>query len=269
MKKLTLIILAIAWAVAALAWKPTFIGHRGCFTGVMNTAEAFANGVEIYGYEGLECDVRVTADGQYIISHDETTNAVGGNLTVAQATLAQLQAEEYVQKRGDSTYTSHICTVAHYLDICKAKDVIPVVELKWATGINNNDMSNFDGLARLIDEKGLTRKVIILTSMRNSLEYIRTHYPRLRCQFLCRDNWATHFDWIVMWRLTPSIQNGCFDEETVRRFHEEGLGVAVWTVNNPDDCARLTAMGVDMLTSDRLVPADMPDLEPASRLETP
>ncbi len=248
--------------MAAWAWKPTFIGHRGCRDGVMNTAEAYVNGVEHYGYQGLECDVRVTADRHYVISHDETTEAMGGNLTVAQATLAQLQAEKYVQERAGVTYSGHLCTVAEYLDICREKNVIPVVELKWSTGINNNDMSNFDGLAALIDEKGFTRKAIILTSMRQSLEYVRTHYPRLRCQFLCRDNWETHFDWIVMWRLTPSIQVGHFDENAVRRFHAEGLDVATWTVNNPDDYNRLAAMGVDMITTDCLLPTALPDVTP-------
>ncbi len=259
MKKLALITVLAACALTAAASKPLFIGHRGCRDGVMNTAEAFENGVDRYGYRGLECDVRVTADGHYIISHDETTEAVGGHLTVAKATLAQLQAEEYEQKRAGVTYTGHLCTVARYLDICREKDVIPVVELKWSTGINNNDMSNFDGLAALIDEKGLTRKAIILTSMRQSLEYVRTHHPRLRCQFLCRDNWETHFDWIVMWRLTPSIQAGCFDELTVKRFHDEGLQVATWTVNDPDKCRQLAAMGVDMITTDHLPPAVVPD----------
>ena len=150
MKKVFTLLVAVFCAISAWAWKPTFIGHRGSYMGVMNTIEAYTNGVDHYGYQGLECDVRVTADGYYVISHDETTNAVGGNLTVANATLAQLQAETYTQTRGGVTYTGHICTVAEYLDICVEKNVTPVVELKWTTGINNNDMSNFPGLAALI-----------------------------------------------------------------------------------------------------------------------
>ena len=188
MKRLLFSIFCLACVLCAWAWKPIFIGHRGSYMGVMNTAEAYTNGVDHYGYQGLECDVRVTADGYYVISHDETTNAVGGNLTVASSTLAQLQAETYTQTRGGVTYTGHICTVAEYLDICIEKNVIPVVELKWTTGINNNDMSKFPGLAALIEEKGLTNKAIILTSMRNSLEYVRTNFPALKCQFLCNSN---------------------------------------------------------------------------------
>ncbi len=261
MKRFILTILTLACTISTWAWKPIFIGHRGSYMGVMNTVEAYNNGVDHYGYQGLECDVRVTADGYYVISHDETTNAVGGNLTVANATLAQLQAETYTQTRGGVTYTGHICTVAEYLDICVEKDVIPVVELKWTTGINNNDMSNFPGLAALIEEKGLTHKAIILTSMRNSLEYVRTNFPALKCQFLCNSNWSTHFDWIVQWGLMPSIEAGCLDKYTVKRFHDKGLDVAVWTVNSLANYKLYGEMGVAMITCDYLMPSEMPELE--------
>ena len=246
--------------MSAGAWKPIFIGHRGSYMGVMNTAEAYNNGVDHYGYQGLECDVRVTADGYYVISHDETTNRVGGNLTVANATLAELQAETYTQTRGGAVYTGHICTVAEYLDICKEKNVIPVVELKWTTGINNNDMSKFPGLAALIEKKGLTSKAIILTSMRKSLEYVRTNFPALKCQFLCNSNWETHFDWIVQWNLMPSIEAGCLDKYTVKRFNAVGLDVAVWTVNSLANYNLYGEMGVAMITCDYLMPNEMPDL---------
>ena len=261
MKRLLFSIFCLACVLCAWAWKPIFIGHRGSYMGVMNTAEAYTNGVDHYGYQGLECDVRVTADGYYVISHDETTNAVGGNLTVASSTLAQLQAETYTQTRGGVTYTGHICTVAEYLDICIEKNVIPVVELKWTTGINNNDMSKFPGLAALIEEKGLTNKAIILTSMRNSLEYVRTNFPALKCQFLCNSNWATHFDWIVQWGLMPSIQAGCLDKYTVKKFHDKGLEVAVWTVNSLANYKLYGEMGVAMITCDYLMPSEMPELE--------
>lgn len=261
MKKVFTLLVAVFCAISAWAWKPTFIGHRGSYMGVMNTIEAYTNGVDHYGYQGLECDVRVSADGYYVISHDETTNAVGGNLTVANATLAELQAETYTQTRGGVTYTGHICTVAEYLDICVEKNVTPVVELKWTTGINNNDMSNFPGLAALIEEKGLTDKAIILTSMRNSLEYVRTNFPALKCQFLCNSNWTTHFDWIVQWGLMPSIQAGCLDKYTVKKFHDKGLDVAVWTVNSLANYKLYGEMGVAMITCDYLMPSEMPELE--------
>lgn len=261
MRKLILLSLAVCVNLCAYAWKPIFAGHRGGYTGVQNTAEAYRNGVDKYGYAGLECDVRVTSDGKYVICHDETTNSLGGSLTVANATLAELKAETLTQTRGGVTYTGTICTVEEYLDICLEKSVFPIIELKWTTGINNNDMSNFPGLAALVKSKGLEKKAIFLTSMKTSLEYIRTNYPEFSCQFLTGEYWANHFDWCVKWGINPSIQIGYFDIYTVKKFRDAGLQVAMWTVNSQANYEKYGNMGVYMMTCDYLYPSQMPDLE--------
>lgn len=261
MRRLFTLLLVLAVATDAWAWKPLFVGHRGCNIGVENTAEAFRNGIDVYGYDGLECDVRVTKDGYYVISHDETTNRLGGNLTVAEATLAELRAEGYTQTRGGVTYTGHICTVAEYLAICVEKGVFPVIELKWTTGINNNGMSNFDGLARLVIEHGLADKVIFLTSMKKSQEYIATHYPQFTRQWLCNANWEGNEEWCKEYGLHPSISVGNFDANTVKKFHDMGLNVAMWTVDTRDNYLKYGNMGVNMMTCNSLKPGEMPELD--------
>ena len=253
--------MVLALATEAWAWKPLFVGHRGCNIGVENTVEAYRNGVDVYGYDGLECDVRVTKDGFYVISHDETTNRLGGNLTVADATLAELQAEQYTQTRGGVTYTGHICTVAEYLAICVEKGVFPVIELKWTTGINNNDMSNFEGLAHLVIDQGLADKAIFLTSMKKSQEYIAEHYPQFTRQWLCNANWEGNEEWCRQYGLMPSISIGNFDANTVKTFHQMGLNVAMWTVDSKDNYLKYGNMGVYMMTCNSLKPSEMPELE--------
>jgi glycerophosphoryl diester phosphodiesterase len=261
MKKLFLLLLLCSIATSMWASKPLFAGHRGGYTGVQNTVESFTNGAEKYGFNGLECDIRVTKDGQYVISHDETTNALGGNLTVADATLEQLQAENYTQTRGGITYNGKICTAAEYLDICKSHNVFPLIELKWTTGINNNDMSNFAGLYALVKDRGLENKAIFMTSMKKSLEYIRTNYPTAICQFLTGEYWANHFDWCVQWRINPTIEAGCFDIHTVKKFHNAGLQVGVWVLDSQANYETYGNMGVYMVTTDYLYPSKMPDLK--------
>ena len=260
-RRLFTLLMVLALAVDVWAWKPLFVGHRGCNIGVENTAEAYRNGVDVYGYDGLECDVRVTKDGFYVISHDETTNRLGGNLTVADATLAELQAEQYTQTRSGVTYTGHICTVAEYLAICVEKGVFPVIELQWTTGINNNDMSNFDGLAHLVIDQGLADKVIFLTSMKKSQEYIAEHYPQFTRQWLCNANWEGNEEWCRQYGLHPSISIGNFDASTVKTFHNMGLNVAMWTVDSEANYLKYGNMGVYMMTCNSLIPSEMPELE--------
>ena len=159
------------------------------------------------------------------------------------------------------TYTGHICTVDEYLAICVEKGVFPVIELKWTTGINNNDMSNFDGLAHLVIDRGLTDKVIFLTSMKKSQEYIAEHYPQFTRQWLCNANWEGNEEWCFQYGLHPSISIGNFDAATVKKFHGMGLNVAMWTVDSKANYLKYGNMGVHMMTCNSLKPSEMPELE--------
>ena len=139
--------------------------------------------------------------------------------------------------------------------------MFPVIELKWTTGINNNDMSNFDGLARLVIEHGLADKVIFLTSMKKSQEYIATHYPQFTRQWLCNANWEGNEEWCKEYGLHPSISVGNFDANTVKKFHDMGLNVAMWTVDTQDNYLKYGNMGVYMMTCNSLKPGEMPELD--------
>ena len=242
-----------------VAAQPLLVGHRGSYWGVENTVEAFRNGA-LAGYHYLECDIKVAGDGTIVLTHDDTTERLGGSLTINTATLAQLKAETLTQTRGGVKYTGKICTLAEYLDICAEYKVRPVIELKWATGINSNDCSGIPALIKLIEEKGFRNKCVILTSMKPCLEYIRTHYPDITLQFLTNSNWANHFDWCVKWRMDVDIEAGGFSKSTVEKFHEAGLKVNVWTANTNDTYKNYGNMGCDFITTDYLDTASLPEL---------
>ena len=264
MKQYLLTLAALALSVMSYA-QPKLVGHRGSLWGVENTKEAFENGAK-KGYHYLECDVKVAGDGTYIISHDDETKRLGGNLTIAKATIEQLKAETYTQTRGGVTYTGKICTVAEYLDICKQFNVLPVIELKWATGINNNDQSNLPGLVKIIEEKGFRKTAIILTSMKPCLEYLHRNYPDISLQFLTGEYWANHFDWCVANGIDADIQKGYFDKSTVDKFHEAGLKVNMWTTNDISGYKTFGNYGCDFITTDSLDPSTLPELSPDATL---
>lgn len=250
MKRALTFIAAAATAATLLASTPELVGHRGSGYGVENTADSFRKGIEL-GYRYLETDIKFTKDTILVCSHDDTTERLGGKLALADATLEQLQAEELRQNRNGIDYTGRICTFDEYLDICRDGGAIPVIELKYTAGINRNDTSNIPRLIAILDSKGMRDKCVILTSQKNCLEYIRSNYPGMTLQFLTGKYWANHFDWCVENRLDVDIQKGHFDKETVDKFHNAGLKVNVWTVNDPEEVKAFTEMGCDFITTDR------------------
>lgn len=253
MKKIILAICLIAAITQSCTKQPIFIGHRGSLLGVENTEEAFINGVKHFGYQGLECDVKTTKDGQCICWHDNDLKRVGiDSVLIAETTLDSLQAITLTQTRKEVTYTANICTVDRYLEICKEYKVFPVVELKWATGINNNDMTLFPSLYALIEKHGLVEETVILTSMRKSLEYIRTNYPQLQCQYLRQTVKEEDVQWCHDWKTNISIQHANIHKELVNKCDSLGIQVAAWTVNNDSIYNRLVDCGCAFVTTDYL-----------------
>ena len=247
------VILLCILCTISCAHQPTLIGHRGSLLGVENTEEAFINGATYFGYQGLECDVKTTKDGQCVCWHDNDLKRVGiDSVLIAETTLDSLQTITLTQTRKDITYTATICTVDRYLEICKQHNVFPVVELKWATGINNNDMSLFPSLYALIEKHSLVEEAVILTSMRKSLEYIRTNYPQLQCQYLRQTVKDEDVQWCHDWKANISIQHANINEVLVKQCDSLGVQVAAWTVNNDSIYNRLVDLGCDFVTTDYL-----------------
>ena len=252
MKKI-IFALCLLGTITSCTKQPTMIGHRGSLLGVENTEEAFINGATHFGYQGLECDVKTTLDGQCVCWHDNNLKRGGWEeVVIAETTLDSLLTYTLTQTRKEQTYTATICTVDRYLEICKEHQVFPVVELKWATGINNNDMSLFPSLYALIEKHGLVEEAVILTSMRQSLEYIRTNYPQLQCQYLRQTVKDEDVQWCHDWKANISIQQSNITKELVHTCDSLGVQVAAWTVNNDSIYNRLVDCGCAFVTTDYL-----------------
>ena len=260
MKKITAFLLFACIVGQAYAWKPLFAGHRGSYRGVENTEEAMMNGINHYGYTGLEIDVKTTSDGEYVCWHDDDLSRVGHNVTIPYTKFADIKDLTLTQTRGGTTYTAKILTVDRYLEICKENNVFPIIELKWAVGINSNDMSRFPGLYKLIEKHGLVEEARILTSMQPSLEYVRTNYPKLQCQYLCYEVTQARYEWCKKWGINPSVQTGGLTKAMARKCHDAGMEVVCWTVNSLADYQKHGELGCTTMTCDYLVPADMPEL---------
>lgn len=250
MKSRLITFLFVISSLAALG-QPVLVGHRGSNFGVESTMEAFENGLRL-GYTMMESDVKVAVDGRFVLSHDNDLSRLGSGLVVAESTLGELQADTLVQTRLGKQYRGRLCSLEEWLEFCRDNGVRPVVELKWARGVNNEDCSNIPALVAELDAAEMRDKVILLTSMKTVLENIRRNYPDIALQFLARDTWPNHFEWCKRWRIDVDIQSGCFTADDVRAFHEAGLKVNVWTVNKEEDYRRYADWGCDFVTTDRL-----------------
>ena len=246
-----------------------FIGHQGSYYGVPNTEEAFLYAAEILKYQALETDVKQTKDGVFVCCHDDTF----GGLTIANTNWADLKdvvvnssrtsgyPSQYGEMPGNGKYSSKICTLERYLEICKEYGIYAVVELKGSPGISNSDQSRMPELMALIEQEGMLEQTIFLASAYNCLIWVKQNgYDYIPCQYLV-DSFAseTVFERCKTYGLDVSgcvtYGNGQTENtaEWVARYQDAGIKVSTYTFtqySDYSDVQKWINIGVDFVTVD-------------------
>lgn len=246
-----------------------FIGHQGSYYGVPNSEEAFLYGAKNLHYQALECDVKQTKDGVFVVCHDDTF----GGVNIASTTYEELSKvvatssrtagypSQYGEMPGTGKYSSTICTLERYLEICKEYGCYAVIELKGSTGISNTDQSRMPALMELIEQEEMLEQTIFLASAYNCLIWVKQNgYEYIPCQYLV-DSFAseTVFERCKTYGLDVS---GCVTygngqtqntPEWVARYQEAGIKVSTYTFtqySDYSDVQKWIDIGVDFVTVD-------------------
>lgn len=236
-----------------------FIGHAGCYSGIMNTEEAFINAAKIKKYDAIECDVKQTKDGVFVVCHD---NDFAG-ISIANTNWEDLKNVTKTLTRGGVEYTATLCTFERYLDICKEYDLFAVVELKSSAGITNSDQSRMSALMEIINKKGMLDKTIFLGSQYKCLEWVKSNgYEYIPCQYLVNScESETIFERCVTWNFDVSFNISYSNSaEWIARYHEAGLKVSCYTFSQYSDAKTLQEWinkDVDFVTCDVLTREDV------------
>ena len=246
-----------------------FIGHQGSYYGVANTEEAFLYAAETLQYQALETDVKQTKDGVFVCCHDDTF----GGLTIANTNWEDLKdvvvnssrtagyPSQYNEMPGTGKYSSKICTLERYLEICKEYGIYAVVELKGSPGISNSDQSRMDELMALIEQEDMLEQTIFLASAYNCLIWVKQNgYDYIPCQYLV-DSFAseTVFNRCKEYGLDVSgcvtYGNGQTENtaEWVAKYQDAGIKVSTYTFtqySDYSDVQKWINIGVDFVTVD-------------------
>lgn len=243
----------------------TFIGHAGSFYGAMNSEAAILYAIQVLKYQAVEIDLKQTADGVFILSHDDTF----GSYTIANTNWATLKdvtvnvsrSSGFPQQNGsviNSPYPTKLCTLERFLQICKEYNVKAVIELKSSKGITNTDQSRMGALMQVIEGAGARENIIFLGSQYNCLIWTRNNgYRDIPCQYLvnslesqtildrCIEN-----DLDISINVTGDYANG---DEWLARYVEAGCKISTYTFTqyvNYDVVQLWLDKGVDFVTCD-------------------
>ena len=229
--------------------KVLMIAHRGV-SGLEkeNTLPAFvAAGTR--SYYGIETDVHKTADGKYILFHDDTTLRVAiDNMVVEETaydTLRSLPLTDREGKRG--RIDLRMPNLEEYINVCKFYEKDAVLELKNA--FTEEDIYE---ICEIIDSLGYLEHTVFISFCLDNLIYLRKKYPNQTAQFLTKPFREDLIEILTTHKLDLDIYYKSLTAENIALCHEHGITVNCWTVDKPEVAEQLIAWGIDMITTNIL-----------------
>ena len=225
------------------------IAHRG-LSGLEkeNTNSAFVAAGN-RSYYGIETDIHRTADGHFVVMHDDNLKRVAGEgISVNDVSLKTLQSVVFLDVDNTKDRIDlRPATLENYISICKKYEKHSVLELK-------DDFTD-EEIAKILDIiKGYDYldNVTFISFIYENLTKIRKIIPTQSAQFLFVEMKEEIINEIIADRLDADVYFKNLTEDVVKKLHAAGLKVNCWTVNEKEDAERLVKMGVDYITTNIL-----------------
>ena len=228
--------------------KPRMIAHRG-LSGIEmeNTCSAFVAAGN-RSYFGIETDVHVTADGQFIIIHDDTTKRVGlDDLSVEKSTFETLRSLRLCDRDGKRGRKDLVLpSLPEYTQICKKYEKVSVLELK-----NHMQPQDIDRIIQQIEQEGWLAQTIFISFDLSNMIHIREKLPQQKAQYLIEQGavWPDVLDALSRYNLDLDSDYNLLSQERIQDVHQLGRQVNAWTVDDIKDAQRLIAWGIDYITT--------------------
>ncbi|MBQ6065630.1 MAG: hypothetical protein IJK89_02305 [Clostridia bacterium] len=230
--------------------------HRG-YSAVApeNTLPSFRKAGE-YGFWGAECDTSPTADGVWVIMHDDTVDRMtDGTGKVNELTYAEIQALTVDAGNNVEQYPdTKVPTLVEYLDVCREFNMHPVIEIKGSAKVED-----MDSLAALLSAREEKDRFVIITFESALAAKIKELMPETPVYLLiggapaeeflsgiqfCLDNGLDGIDFACVW-----------GKDMINATVDAGLKTMVWTIDDVKTAEQYYKWGVRDFTTNALTPA--------------
>ncbi|HHS97904.1 MAG TPA: glycerophosphodiester phosphodiesterase [Chloroflexi bacterium] len=226
--------------------RPLNIAHRGASAvAPQNTLAAFRRAAEL-GADGIELDVRLSADGVPVVIHDavvdHTTDGTGRVADLPLAALKELDAGSWF----DPAFAGErIPTLDEVFE--EIGDTLLInVELK-----PEKDRRIGEAVVRRVERHGLFDRVLLSSFDPFILRRVRRLTPHIPLGFLYEVAPLSRLARLLAWAM-PDLRPEAVHphwrlirREVVHRAHSRGQRVIAWTVDAPDAMRHLIDWGVD------------------------
>ena len=230
---------------------PIIFAHRGASAHAPeNTLASFELAV-VQGADGIELDVKLSADGHVVVIHDPTVDrTTGAHGRVKDMPLNELRAFDAGSSFSDKFKDEKIPTLEEVFEAVGEKTFINV-EL---TNYNTRRDHLVESVCMLVKRFGLQKRVLFSSFLASNLSKARSYMPDVPIGLLALGGipgaWHRSFGFAFgkYEALHPNLKDAT--QQHIYFVHRLKRRVHVWTVNKEDDMRRLFKWGVDAIFTD-------------------
>ena len=220
---------------ARLAAVAAVIAHRGASQAAPeNTVEAFRLARDL-GADWVELDVRRTSDGVAVVHHD-----------------AHLADGRRIGRMHAGELPGYVPSLAEALEACAGMGVH--IEIKNLPDDPDYDSENLvaDAVAGLIAAYLGPGRAVVSSFNVDAVDAVRAVDPAIPTALVCGIVEPAQAVARATAHKMAAVHpfDAMCDAAFVRRAHDAGLAVNVWTINHAERMSELVAMGVDGLITD-------------------
>ncbi|SEQ10442.1 glycerophosphoryl diester phosphodiesterase [Lachnospiraceae bacterium RM5] len=211
-----------------------------------NTMIAFEKAIG-YGAKWIELDVHLSKDGQVFVMHDESFKRTTGvkkkawELTYDE--ILELDAGSYMNKKYEG---EQIPLLVDVIKLAKKNKVKLNIEIK----ASSNEKGLEEKVVDIVNENDFAKKCVITSQNYNSLKKIKNYDENIKTIYVMSvalGNIAT-LKYADGFSLNILFVNGAM----VKKIHNMGKEVYVWTVNDEKGINDMIDAGVDNIITDNV-----------------
>ena len=225
------------------------VAHRG-LSGIEteNTNAAFVAAGN-RSYYGIETDIHRTADGEFVVNHDNTLERVGGEkINVEETDLDTIRSFVLFDKDGSKNRVDlRPGTLENYISICKKYEKHCVLELK--SEFTDEETAS---IINKIKAQDYLDHVTFISFIYEDLVKIRKLLPSQPVQYLFSEFTDEVKERLARDKFDVDVYYKSLTKDIVKALHDFGLTVNCWTVDDKDAAEALASWGVDYITTNIL-----------------
>ncbi len=218
--------------------------HRGASADSPENTMASVREAVAQGADWVEIDVQESSDGVVMVVHDSDLKKLAGvGSKIWEQTADELRAVDIGSKFDPRFAGERVPTLAEVLEFCKGKIRVNI-ELKYY----GHDQQLEQRVVDLVEAAGMQDDVVIMSLKLEGVEKLKAIRPDWKAGLLVAvavgDLTKLDVDFLA-------VNLKLATRALIRRAHDRGMEVYVWTVNDPVSMSTMLGRGADNLITDK------------------